>query len=263
MEIKLLNHWANGLSNGETEARPGRGVEPENWYVEPFTKRTGCRTPGQCGGDCDCGCPYNSLTEPERLPLIADIARLFPDEWLAFIIPPTEDDDLEPQHGKLVAHSSSPDDVYDAVNTVLWNQHIYLFFNGSFEALQGSYGDQWQPPSQPPAKRVSSGPKPLNLPATESLTMSAPVVPNDLVDLIYSALDQLYDTPNLPEANRRFRLARVRAVNHHHQLLQQLLDQTLDMLAGPLPRIDEIIWLVEESLAELEEAKGTYHDESH
>ena len=72
----------SGAQPGENGA--GRLAAPENWYAEPFTKRTACRTPGQCGGDCDCGCPYNTMTEIERLPLIEEIATIFPNEWLAF-----------------------------------------------------------------------------------------------------------------------------------------------------------------------------------
>ena len=83
------------------------------------------------------------MTEIEQLPLIEEIARIFPNEWLAFIIPPEEDDDYEPAQGKLIAHSPNPDEIYDAVNIVLWNQHVYIYFNGDFEAMQASYGDDW------------------------------------------------------------------------------------------------------------------------
>ncbi|MBI1876742.1 MAG: hypothetical protein HYR94_00605, partial [Chloroflexi bacterium] len=142
---------------------PNRTREPENWYAEPFTKRTGCKTPGQCGGDCDCGCPYNTMTEVERLPLIEEIARLFPDEWLAFIISPAEDDDYEPIHGKLIAHSLHPDEVYDAVNAVLWNQHVYIYFNGNYETMQASYGSQGMQDAPLVVKRTYSGPQPSSL----------------------------------------------------------------------------------------------------
>jgi hypothetical protein len=84
------------------------------------------------------------MTEIEQLPLIEEIAKIFPDEWLAFIVSPEEDDDYEPIHGKLIAHGPDPDEVYDAVNAVLWNQHVYVFFNGNFEAMQTSYGDGWE-----------------------------------------------------------------------------------------------------------------------
>jgi hypothetical protein len=129
-EITLFENWSTS---------PDRSEDSENWYIEPFTKRTGCQVSGQCEDDCDCRCPYNTMTEVEQLPLIEEIAKIFPNEWLAFIISPTEDDEYEPIHGKLIAHSPNPDEVYDAVNTVLWNQHVYIYFNGSFEAMQASY----------------------------------------------------------------------------------------------------------------------------
>jgi len=108
------------------------------WTVGRFQKRHGCRTPGQCDEDCDCGCPYKEMSQAETLPLIATISKHFPNEWLAFIVPPEEDDDPLPLHGKLVAHSPHLDDVHDAILTVLWNQCVYVFFNGDVEAQQSS-----------------------------------------------------------------------------------------------------------------------------
>lgn len=225
-------------------------AEPENWYAEPFTKRTACRTPGQCGGDCDCGCPYNTLTEVERLPLIEEIAQIFPNEWLAFITSAAEDEEIEPIHGKLVAHSPHPDEVYDAVNTILWNQHVYIFFNGDFEAMQASYGAAWAA-TDPPARRTASGPQQ----AISTNGIGTAPLPDKLLDLVYSAVDLLYaDLPNLNETIRRLRLARVRAVAGGSAEMLSLLDQALDLIEGPLPRLDEVIWLLEEGLAEVEQA---------
>lgn len=218
--------------------------EPENWYAEPFTKRTGCKTPGQCGGDCNCGCPYNTMTELERLPLIEEMAQIFPNEWLAFIISPAEDEEYEPIHGKLVAHSPHPDEVYNAVNAVLWNQHVYIYFNGNFDRLHGSYGSAWEQATTSVAKRAYSGPQPA------SALISAP--PESLIELIYSALDQLYDSPKINEAIRRLRLARVKAVQQDDDTLMMALDRALDKLETPLPFIDEVIWQLEEALADLE-----------
>jgi hypothetical protein len=238
-KITLFDLWTSS---------PAKLQAPENWYIEPFTKRTGCKVPGQCGGDCDCGCPYNTLTETERLPLIETIAAVFPDEWLAFIISPEEDDDYEPLHGKLIAHSPDPDEVYDAVNTVLWNQHVYVFFNGDFE-VKASYRDQWGSKPEPIVRRSFSGPKPSEpagmLPAFDPL-------PNDLIELIYSAIDRLYGTPNLSEVTRRLRLARVRAASIGDERLMALLDRALDQIEGSLPRVNEVIWHLEEGLANLE-----------
>ena len=220
--------------------------EPENWYAEPFTKRTGCKVPGQCGGDCNCGCPYNTMTEVERLPLIEEIAQIFPNEWLAFIISPAEDEELEPTHGKLVAHSPHPDEIYNAVNAVLWNQHVYIYFNGDFETMQASYGAQWAQTAMPVAKRAYSGPQP---------SLSSPnSPPASLIELIYSALDQLYDGPKVNEAIRRLRLARVKAANQADHALMTVLDKALDKLETPLPFIDEVIWQLEEACVDLETA---------
>ena len=89
---------------------------------------------------CD-DCPHTIMDDAEDLPLIEEIAELFPDEWLAFVVPPAEDKAPIPLHGNLVAHSPAPDDIFDAVNAVLWNQCVYTFFNGSYEAMEASYGN--------------------------------------------------------------------------------------------------------------------------
>jgi hypothetical protein len=229
----------------------GRLDTPENWYAEPFTKRTACKTPGQCGGDCDCGCPYNTMTEIDRLPVIEKITAIFPNEWLAFIIAPDEDDDPEPTHGKLIAHSVDPDEVYDAVNTVLWNQHVYIFFNGGFDNLVDSYGDAWIAEPAMPEQRTYSGPKQI-LDAANAV-IAPPVVPDDVVALLFSAIDQLYEQPNLNEAIRRLRLARVRAGIANNAALLPIIDNVLDQLETGLPRVNEVTWFLEEALAELEE----------
>jgi hypothetical protein len=85
---------------------------------------------------CACGCPYQEMSEADDLPLIAAITDHFPNEWLAFIVPPEEDDDPLPVHGKLIAHSPNLDDVHDALSTVLWNQGVYVFYNGDVESQQ-------------------------------------------------------------------------------------------------------------------------------
>ncbi|HMQ51469.1 MAG TPA: hypothetical protein PKE64_11955 [Anaerolineae bacterium] len=224
---------------------------PENWYAEPFTKRTTCRTPGQCGGNCDCGCPYNTMTEVERLPLIEEIAKIFPNEWLAFIISPEEDRDFEPIHGKLVAHSPNPDDVYDAVNTVLWNQHVYVFFNGDFTAMKASYGQAWEQAVNPVDERTFSGPKQVS-DVARSLSGAA-VLPENVLDLVYSVIDTLYGEPNLNESIRRLRLARVRAAQLNNEMLLPVIDSALDQLETGLPRVNEVKWFLEEALADLEE----------
>lgn len=222
---------------------PGPAAQTENWYVEPFTKRKSCQVPGQCGGNCDCGCPYNYMTEVDRLPLIADIAPIFPNEWLAFIISPAEDDEFEPVHGKLVAHSPVPDEVYDAVNTVLWNQHVYVCFNGDFEAMKASYGQSWD---QEPATAPEMAASPV------SSDLARPFLSDDPRDLVFSALDHLYGVPNFNEAIRRLRLARVQAGSQTGHPLIPILDAALDKLETSSAPVEEIIWDLEDTLAALE-----------
>lgn len=217
----------------------------ENWYVEPFTKRTGCQIPGQCGGECDCGCPYNTMTELDRLPLIEEIAALFPNEWLAFIISPKEDDDPMPTHGKLVAHSSNPDDIFEATNTVLWNQCVYVYFNGDFEAMEQSYGDSLD--EDVTVQDVVTPKEPYRVPPKTG------PVPEKLLDLIYSALDKLYQDPvDIDEAVRRLRIAKVRLHFNPDSLLISVLDQALDKLEVFPESVSDITWELEEALAELE-----------
>ena len=218
---------------------------PENWYIEPFTKRVSCQIPGQCGGECDCGCPYNTMTELERLPLIEEMAVLFPSEWLAFVISSAEDDDPIPRHGKLVAHSPHPDEIFAAANTVLWNQCIYVYFNGDFEALERSYGDSL-------AQEVTVQKTVMAAEAHRVPPKTEPV-PEKLLDLIYSALDKLYQKPtDLDEAIRRLRIAKMRARFNPDSPLNFALDQVLDKLEVFPPSVSEAIWELEEALAALE-----------
>lgn len=218
----------------------------ENWYAEPFTKRTSCEVPGQCGGDCNCGCPYNTMDEVERLPLIEEIADMFPDEWLTFIVPAAEDDDRAPTHGKLVAHSPDPDEIFDATNAVLWNQCVYTFFNGDFEAMLASYGDQLAEDGLTVAQVAQPKSEVRVPPATEP-------VPEKLLDLIYSAIDQLYTQPaNISESIRRLRVAKVRLNFNRDNPLNAIVDVALDSLEATSPDTEAIIWQLEDSLADLE-----------
>jgi len=222
----------------------------ENWYAEPFTKRTSCEIPGQCGGQCDCGCPYNTMTELDRLPLIEEIAAMFPNEWLAFIISAEEDDDLVPTHGKLVAHSPDPDEIFNATNAVLWNQCVYTFFNGDFEAMEASYGDQLEADAVT-IQEVAMPKEDYRVPPkTEP-------VPENLLDLIYSAVDRLYEpSSNLGEVIRRLRIAKTRLSFNPDSPLLSILDQALDKLEVGPPAITEAIWDLEEALAELEAVRA-------
>jgi hypothetical protein len=228
-----------------TDSWPVKSDKPkpdlENWYAEPFTKQNGCQTPGNCDDDCDCGCTY-TVTDVEQLPLIETIAKIFPNEWLAFITTPEEDEDFEPTHGKLIAHSPHPNEVYDAVDTVLWNQHVYVFFNGDFEAMQASYGDSWD-------RTEANQPIPA---VSQQAGKFAQPMPENLIELIYSAVDALYDPPDVNEAIRRLRLARVQAATTSNMSLIPVLDEALDKLEVSDPPVSDVVWYLEDKLSVLE-----------
>jgi hypothetical protein len=185
------------------------------------------------------------MTELDRLPLIEEVAAMFPNEWLAFIVSPAEEDDPAPSHGKLVAHSPTPDDIFDAQNTVLWNQCVYIYFNGDFEAMQRSYGDGWDQAEATVQTPVMPKETVRTPPQTEP-------VPEKLLDLVYSALDRLYaEPPDLSEAIRRLRIAKMRVNFNPDNMLGPQLDKALDQLETTEPAIGEAIWELEEALAVL------------
>ncbi|MCU0493873.1 MAG: hypothetical protein MUD01_19970 [Chloroflexaceae bacterium] len=86
-----------------------------------------------CGVDCDCGCPYTGMEEKGRVEMIAEVERRYPDEWLAFVIPPSEDD-YAPERGMLVVHSPNDEEVWAAVQRITFNQVVHVYFNGSLDA---------------------------------------------------------------------------------------------------------------------------------
>lgn len=91
-----------------------------------------CGTHEGCGVNCDCGCPYTGMEERGHVESIADVERRYPEEWLAFVIPPGEDE-YAPERGMLVVHSTDDTEVWDAVARITHNQVVHVYFNGSME----------------------------------------------------------------------------------------------------------------------------------
>lgn len=91
-----------------------------------------CGSHGSCGVDCDCGCPYTGMREKGRVELIAEVEQHYPEEWLAFVIPPGEDE-FAPEHGMLIVHSTDDREVWDAVTRITHNQVVHVYYNGSLE----------------------------------------------------------------------------------------------------------------------------------
>ena len=83
----------------------------------------------ECGTTCNCGCPYTGIEERGRTEWIAEVELRHPHEWLAFVIPPEEDDE-QPERGMLVVHSTDDNEVWDAVNRITHNQVVHVYYNG-------------------------------------------------------------------------------------------------------------------------------------
>jgi hypothetical protein len=98
-------------------------------------KHTGKCGSAECGVSCDCGCPYTAMVERGNVQVIREVEQLYPNEWLAFVIPPGEDE-FAPERGMLVVHSSDDNEVWDTVNRVTHNQVVQVYYNG---VLDDSY----------------------------------------------------------------------------------------------------------------------------
>lgn len=85
-----------------------------------------------CGPDCGCGCPYTGVVERGRAELISAVEQRHPAEWLAFVIPPGEDE-FAPEYGMLVVHSPDDHEVWDAVNRITFNQVVHVYYNGPLD----------------------------------------------------------------------------------------------------------------------------------
>ncbi len=105
---------------------------------------------GKCGVECDCGCPYTGMEEKGRIEEIAVVEQRHPNEWLCFVIPPGEDE-LYPERGMLVVHSSDDNEVWDAANRITNNQVVHVYFNG---ALTSEYMAWAQTEPELPGLRV-------------------------------------------------------------------------------------------------------------
>ena len=117
---------------------------------------------GQCGVDCDCGCPYTGMDEKGKIDLIATVEQRYPNEWLAFVIPPGENE-YAPERGMLVVHSADDNEVWDAVNRITQNQVVHVYFNG---LLSDDYLDWAESEPAPIGARVPSFTPPAQIPHT-------------------------------------------------------------------------------------------------
>lgn len=117
---------------------------------------------GQCGVDCDCGCPYTGMDEKGKIESIAAVEQRYPNEWLAFVIPPGENE-YAPEQGMLVVHAADDNEVWDAVNRITQNQVVHVYFNGQ---LSDEYLDWAESEPAPLGARVPAFTPPAQIPHT-------------------------------------------------------------------------------------------------
>jgi hypothetical protein len=67
------------------------------------------------------------LVEP-----IALVEQRYPNEWLAFVIPPGEDE-YAPERGMLVVHSQDEAEVFEAITKITHNQVVHVYYNGHLD----------------------------------------------------------------------------------------------------------------------------------
>jgi hypothetical protein len=72
------------------------------------------------------------MVDRGRVEPIALVEQRHPNEWLAFVIPPGEDE-YAPEQGMLVVHSTDDQEVWDAVNRITFNQVVHVYFNGPLD----------------------------------------------------------------------------------------------------------------------------------
>lgn len=93
-------------------------------------KIAACGSEESCGVNCTCGCPYTGMVERGLVQSIAEVEQCYPEQWLAFVIPPGEDE-YAPEQGMLIAYGSDEQEVFDAVSKVTFNQIVHVYYNGS------------------------------------------------------------------------------------------------------------------------------------
>jgi hypothetical protein len=89
-------------------------------------------THANCGPNCDCGCPYTGMHERGRVEDVRAIEARHPDTWLALVIPPGEDE-YQPEQAMLVAYGDDENEVFDAAQSVTFNQVLHVYYNTSLQ----------------------------------------------------------------------------------------------------------------------------------
>jgi len=73
------------------------------------------------------------MIERGRVEPIIEVEQRHPGEWLAFVIPPGEDE-YAPERGMLVVHSHDDAEVWAAVARITFNQVVHVYYNGPLDS---------------------------------------------------------------------------------------------------------------------------------
>ncbi|NJP04932.1 MAG: hypothetical protein HC837_04530 [Chloroflexaceae bacterium] len=102
----------------------------------PQTSTVACTNRSDCqqndSGSMACCCQGECRGGGIPVYAVTDIERCYPGEWLALLLPPGEDQ-YQPEHGILVAHSRSDSDVWQTVMTIPDQHLIHVYFNGTWD----------------------------------------------------------------------------------------------------------------------------------
>jgi hypothetical protein len=127
--VPLFVRW-NGLTKEVITPMP---IMINLTTAEHGGKISACGTHGDCGVNCTCGCPYTGMEARGLVEPITLVEQRYPNEWLAFVIPPGEDE-YAPERGMLVVHSTDEDEVFNAITKITNNQVVHTYYNGSLDA---------------------------------------------------------------------------------------------------------------------------------
>jgi hypothetical protein len=72
------------------------------------------------------------MLERGKIEDVRHIEARYPDQWLAMVIPPGEDE-YQPELAMLVAYGDAEDEVFDAAQLVTFNQVLHVYYNASLE----------------------------------------------------------------------------------------------------------------------------------
>jgi hypothetical protein len=72
------------------------------------------------------------MHERGRVEDVRAIEARHPDTWLALVIPPGEDE-YQPEQAMLVAYGDDENEVFDAAQSVTFNQVLHVYYNTSLQ----------------------------------------------------------------------------------------------------------------------------------